>query len=353
MQRLLAGIATCAAAVLWFTLPAAASSEQVVVAARNVLQTAVDLDKTVVFYRALGLDIGDLGADGSIFPGKRLVERPTPSSELLVKLTGVHDSKFRGMAARVPSAGFDLELVEFAGTGRKEAQPRIQDPNATILVLTVRNIDAALNAAKKAGGSVVTAGGAPLAIGPGKSRSVFVRNPDGYFIELTQPDPLPQTSVAGFLNTQAPAISNVVAGRFARTVQDTDKILRFYHDVLGFETHPGAGFTGNKMLADLVGVPAKSQFRISTAKVPSSEVQWELIEFKDADSKPFHLRLEDPGMAGFSMYVRDVDATVKAVKTGGGAIVSLGGVVQLTNSRNVITTDPEGSVVDMTQTSGQ
>jgi predicted enzyme related to lactoylglutathione lyase len=353
MQRLLAGTATCAAAVLWFTLPAA-SSEQVVVAARNVLQTAVDLDKTVAFYRALGLDIGDLGADGSIFPGKRLVQRPGPSSELLVKLTGVRESKFRGMAARVPSAGFDLELVEFAGTGRKEARPRIQDTNATTLVLTVRNIDAALDAAKKAGGSVVTAGGAPLAIGPGKSRAVFLRDPDGYFIELSQPDPLPQTSVSGFLNTQVPAISNIVAGRFARTVQDADKILRFYHDVLGFETKAGTAFTGNKMLADLVGVPAKSQVRISTAKVPGSEVQWELIEFKDADSKPFHLRLEDPGMAGFSMYVRDLDATVKAVKAAGGAIVSLGGVpVQLTNSRNVIGTDPEGSIVDMTQTASQ
>ena len=107
------------------------------------------------------------------------------------------------------------------------------------------------------------------------------------------------------------------------------------------------------MLADLVGVPAKSQFRISTAKVPGSEVQWELIEFKDADSKPFRLKLEDPGMAGFSMYVRDVDAAAKAVKAAGGAIVSLGGVVQLTNSRNVIGTDPEGSIVDMTQTASK
>jgi hypothetical protein len=59
-------------------------------------------------------------------------------------------------------------------------------------------------------------------------------------------------------------------------------------------------------------------------------------------------------MAGFSMYVRDLDATVKAVKAAGGAIVSLGGVpVQLTNSRNVIGTDPEGSIVDMTQTASQ
>ena len=185
-----------AAVVLWFTLPAAAASAEVV-AARNVLQTAVDLDKTVAFYRALGLDIGDLGADGSIFPGKRLVQRPEPSSELLVKLTGVHDSKFRGMAARIPSAGFDLELVEFAGTGRKEAQPRIQDRNATFLVLTVRNIDAALNAAKKAGGSVVTAGGAPLAIGPGKSRSVLSEIPMDTSSSSPNPIPCPRQTLQG------------------------------------------------------------------------------------------------------------------------------------------------------------
>ncbi len=354
MQRLLTRTAACAAAFLWFILPAApASHEGLVVAARNVLQTAVDLDKTVAFYRALGLDIGDLGADGSIFPGKRVVQRPEPSSDLLIKLTGVHDSKFRGMSARVPAAGFDLELVEFAGIPLKDARPRIQDPNATTLVLTVRDVDAALTAAKKAGGSVITAGGKPLSIGPGKSRSVFVRDPDGYFIELSQLDQ-PEISVAGFLNTKVPGTGNVIAGRFARTIQDTDKTLRFYSDALGFDTHPGAPFAGNPMLAGLMGVPAKSQFRISMAKVPGSAVQWELIEFKDADSKPYHLKLQDPGMSGFSMYVSDVDAAVKAVKAGGGAIVTTGGgAIQLTNSRNVIGTDPEGSIVDMTQTAGQ
>jgi predicted enzyme related to lactoylglutathione lyase len=354
MHRLIARTAACAVTVLWFTLPAAsASHDGLVVAARNVLQTAVDLDKTVAFYRALGLDIGDLGADGSIFPGKRVVQRPGPSSDLLIKLTAVRDSKFRGMSARIPAAGFDLELVEFAGVPLKDARPRIQDPNATTLVLTVRDVDAALAAAKKGGGTVITAGGKPVSIGAGKSRSVFVKDPDGYYVELTQLDQ-PDTSVAGILNTKASSTGNIMAGRFARTIQDTDKTLRFYREALGFETQPGAPFAGNPMLADLMGVPAKTQFRISLAKVPNSSVQWELIEFKDADSKPFHLRLQDPGMSGFSMYVSNVDEAVRAIKAGGGAIVTLGGgAVQLANSRNVITTDPEGSIVDMTQTAGQ
>ena len=319
MQRLLAGTATCAA-VLWFALPAAAASPQgAVIGSQNLILSATDLDKTVAFYRALGLEIAD--RDGLGRPQRKdEVPAPAPSSELLDKLCGItdaHDTKFRYLSLKVPAAGFDLELIEFTGVDRKGTRPGNQDPGASTLVLTVRDVDAALAAAKKAGASVVTAGGAPLSFGAGKSRSVFVRDLDGFFIELVQPDPLPETKV--------PATSNVIAGSFKHTIQDTGKTLNFYRDVLGFDPQPGASFIRNKILADLVGVPAKVQFRISMANVPGSSVHWEFIEFKDADRKPFHPKTSDPGAPVFSLKVRDVDAAVKAVKAGGGVIVSIGG----------------------------
>ena len=62
----------------------------------------------------------------------------------------------------------------------------MQDPGAATLVLTVRDVDAALAGVKKNGGSVLSIGGEPMKIGgeASQSRSVFVRDPDGFMLEL-------------------------------------------------------------------------------------------------------------------------------------------------------------------------
>ena len=346
MQRLLAGIAACAASVLWLTLPAAAASpEGSVVGSQNLILATADLDKTVAFYRALGLEIAD--RDGLGRPQRKdQVPAPAPSSQLLENLcglTGAHDTKFRYLSLKVPAAGFDLELIEFTGLDRKGARPGNQDPGASTLVLTVRDVDAALDAAKKAGASVVTAGGAPLGIG--KSRSVVVRDLDGFFVEFVQPDPLPETKV--------PTTSNVIAGSFKHTIRDTGKTLNFYRDVLGFDPQPGASFMRNKIIADLIGVPAKAQFRTSMADVPGSSVHWEFVEFKDVGRKPFNPKTSDPGAPVWSLRVRDVDAALKAVKTSGGVIASIGGEpVKVGPGRNIFVRDPDGFLLELAQNMG-
>ena len=62
-----------------------------------------------------------------------------------------------------------------------------------------------------------------------------------------------------------------------------------------------------------------AQWRISTAKVPGSTVDFELLEFKDVTRKPFDLRVPDPGSPAVSIHVKDVEATMKAVAAGGGS----------------------------------
>jgi catechol 2,3-dioxygenase-like lactoylglutathione lyase family enzyme len=346
MQRFLLGTATCAAAILWFTVPAAAASpEGAVVGSQNLILATTDLDKTVAFYRALGLETAD--RDGLGRPQRKdQVPAPAPSSGLLNNLCGLtatHDTKFRYLSLKIPNAGFDLELIEFTGLDRKGTRPGNQDPGASTLVLTVRDIDAALAAAKKAGALVVTAGGAPVGIGDtGKTRSVLVRDLDGFFVEFVQPDPLPATTV--------PASANVIAGSFKHTIQDTDKTLRFYRDVLGFDPQPGTSFFRKKSLADLVGLPAKVQFRISMADVPGSSVHWDLVEFKDTGRKPYHPKTSDPGAPVWSLRVRDVDAALKAVKDGGGVIATIGGEpVKVGPGRNIFVRDPDGFLLELAQ----
>jgi catechol 2,3-dioxygenase-like lactoylglutathione lyase family enzyme len=344
MQRLLAGTATCAVAVLCLTLSAAAAPPEVeVIGTENLIHTVADMNKAYAFYRALGVDIADRDVLGrEQVKGK--VPAPAASSESLEKLCDIPHTTWQYLAVTVPGA-FNMELIEFNVPDRKTIRPGNQDPGAVTLVLTVRDVDAALAAAKKGGGSVVTAGGAPLDFGAGKSRSVVVRDPDGLFVELVQPDPLPET--------KAPATSNVIGGSVKRTIQDTDKTVRFYRDVFGFDLQPEASFTANKVFANLVGVPTKAQFRTTMAKIPGSPVRWEFVEFKDIDRKPFHPKIADPGAPGFQLRVRDVDAAVKAMKAAGGTILTVGGeAMVLTPNRTVLAHDADGFLLEIMQNLG-
>lgn len=346
MRRLLAGTA---AVLLCLALPAAAASpEGAVTGSQNLIVAVGDLDKAVAFYRALGLEIAD--RDGLGRPQRKdQVPVPAPSSEILNKLCGItatQGTTFRYLSLKIPSAGFDLELIEFTGMERKRTRPGTQDPGASVLVLTVRNVDAALATAKHAGGSIVTPGGSPLNMGSGKSRAVLIRDLDGFFVEFVQPDPLS--------NTEAPASSNVIAGSFKHTIQDTDKTLTFYRNVLGFDPHPGSSFAQTKNVAKLAGLPAQAQFRSSTTDVPGSAVHWELVEFKGVARKPFVPDTPDPGAAVFSLKVRDVDAALKAVKMGGGVIASIGGEPEkVGKGRNVFVRDPDGFLLELAQNSVQ
>lgn len=298
-----------------------------VIGVNNFIHSVADLDKTAAFYRdTLGLEL------------KTAPRTPMVLNEALSNLTDTHGAKFRVAVFKVPDAGFDLELTEFTGIDRKPGIPRNQDPGAATFVLTVRDLDKALAAVKKARVALVTVGGAPLSLG-GKTRSIFVRDPDGMFIELFQPDPLPETT--------APASSNVIGGRFAMTVNDTAKTLEFYKTVFGFETKPGDAFMANPIVSNLVDLQG-AQFRMSRATVPDSSVTWEFVDYKGVDRKPFALRVPDPGSPAFSLRVKDADALVTAVKAAGGSVVSTGGPLG-TKTGSIFVRDPNGFLIELIQ----
>ena len=103
---------------------------------------------------------------------------------------------------------------------------RIQDTGAFTLIVVVRDIDAAFASVKQVGAPVVTSGGVPVSFGTSpKVRAVIVKDPDGHFVELTQPDPLPPAT--------APDPPNVIGVRVRLTVEDAEKAMRLYWDALG------------------------------------------------------------------------------------------------------------------------
>jgi catechol 2,3-dioxygenase-like lactoylglutathione lyase family enzyme len=305
---------------------------------RAIIHSVADLDKTVAFYRD-GLGMQPVGPDG-----KPVTAMPAPQAlnEDLSKFTDTHGAKFRNASFNIPGASFMLELTEFTGISVKKAMPNMQDPGAATLVLTVRDLDAALDGVKKNSGSVLSIGGQPMKIGgeESQSRSVFVRDPDGFMLELASIQPPPKSN--------APADSNILGGRIGETIKDTDQTMKFYHDVLGFETKPARPeFATNPTIASLINAKG-AQWRISSAKVPGTTVEFELLEFKDVPRKDFELRVPDTGSPAVSIHVKDVESAMKAVAAGGGSIVTRGGEpVKLGPAMGVFVRDPNGLLIEL------
>jgi len=166
------------------------------------------------------------------------------------------------------------------------------------------------------GTPVVTIGGAPMAVGTGKTRGVVVRDPDGHFVELAQLDPLPETT--------APESANVIGVRVRLTVDDAEQALHVYRDILGLQEGEHGSFKRNDAVMAMLGMKG-GQYRLNTVQVPATGLRIEFIDFKGVDRRTVRARIQDPGSTRMQLQVRDVDATIAALKGVGGTVVSAGG----------------------------
>ena len=104
-----------------------------------------------------------------------------------------------------------------------------------------------------------------MGIGAGNNtRVVFVKDPDSYYVEFVQPNPLPAPT--------APVGSNVIASRFATVVADSEKAAQFYRDQFGLEAKMNA-WTSNESFLKLAGL-SSGQLRNSTVTVPGTASAW-------------------------------------------------------------------------------
>jgi hypothetical protein len=103
-----------------------------------------------------------------------------------------------------------------------------------------------------------------------------------------------------------------------------DATLHLYRDVLGFQTSPPTAWDGTKLMMETAGTPG-AQFRRSAANIPGTSVMMAFMEFKDIDRQLLHTRVQDPGTAILQVGVRDIDATVRALKAAGVTAISKNG----------------------------
>jgi catechol 2,3-dioxygenase-like lactoylglutathione lyase family enzyme/predicted enzyme related to lactoylglutathione lyase len=114
------------------------------------------------------------------------------SSAPVVKMLGLKaDAQFRVAGMDVPN-GPKLEFIDFKGVDRRTVRANIQDPGSTRMQLQVRDVDAAIESLKAAGGAVVSTGGNTVEL-PGRggatTKVAIVRDPNNLFLVLIQAAP--------------------------------------------------------------------------------------------------------------------------------------------------------------------
>ena len=144
----------------------------------RVRLTVDDLESAVRLYRdALGL---------KLLNEPRFVEDPAGSSAL-----GVNGGQYRVAFLQVPTSGLMLDLVDFKGVDRKTVKAGIQDFGSTRMQIRVRDVDAAIAAFSKFGGTVASTAGKSLELPAGNTtlKVAIVRDPNNLFVVLIESPP--------------------------------------------------------------------------------------------------------------------------------------------------------------------
>lgn len=142
----------------------------------NVGLHVADIERSLTFYRdVLGMRVHvDSGWDGS------------PS---VLALSGNADAtaiRIVNLVTALPGNTSSITLVQLTGTDRRPVTPRFQDPGGVHLAFAVTDLDAALSALTAYGVTPVAEPGEVAGGGAGHARVAFLRDPDGFFVELVQ-----------------------------------------------------------------------------------------------------------------------------------------------------------------------
>ena len=252
---------------------------------------------------------------------------------------------FRAATFRIPNAAFGFELTEFTGGPRKPVRPNLQDAGAATLVLQVRDIEPIFAKVKASGAPIVTIGGAP--VNPTgnlnrKLREVVVRDPDGFFVEIQQPDPLPPSAVN--------ATGEILGASVQFSIEDSEKTVAFLRQAIGFNARPTGALSTNPVVGNLIGLP-DAKWRITHGGIPGTTLDFGLIEYSGVPRTKIVAGAEDPGSPAFTMVVRDINAAVEQWTKAGGTVASVGRkpVVRANGAGNVFVRDVNGLMWELIQ----
>ena len=145
-------------------------------------------------------------------------------------------------------------------------------------------------------------------------------------------------------------------GAFTVFVENMDRSLAFYHDVLEMDVPPLPG-TGarpynppNPGLFTFFDIP-RAKERHQSARVAGIRTTVEAMEIQQVEHKTVPLRIQDPGNATLVLMVRNVDATLARVTKAGYPVVTTGGtpVALDDGTRAVVVRDVDNRFIELRQ----
>jgi len=316
LRAIVAGLALAAAqAPLLAQTSVAPAASTVVHGLYNWVHSTADAERAFAFYHdVLGIELAaspfvrNAAAPEGIRPWSAVV-----ADELISDLTNTHGSRARTVFMRAPNTPFGLELSEFIEIEREHRPPNPYDPGASRLIFGVRNFDVVAAKLAAHAAQVVTLRGRPVTVRG--ERTLLVRDPDGYLIEIREAPP-------AVVARAAPG--EIVTTAIELTVDDTARALELYGGLLGFvvrETREAdaAGLALNGLsggrLAETVTV------------IPGSAIEVVFADFDLPDgvtAKPFRWRIQDVGSPQFQLEVRGLDALLERTQAAGYRFLSVG-----------------------------
>lgn len=236
-----------------------------------------------------------------------------------------------------------MEFTEFHNVERKGMRAVPTDPGSLQLVLHVRDLDSVVDAARKLSAPIVTTGGAPVKIDTvnGLRRAIVIRDPDGYMVRVIEDTPEEATT------------PGQLQGGVALDVGVTNLVdtMKWYHEDLGLNATGDTRFRSDKAMTELVGAPARSEYREASVQFPMSNAHLIFSEWEGMSRTKFHERVPDPGAGGFVARVSDLNGMVKLfraqnihLESKGNAPVWFGRTVY-----DVFIEDPNGMNIELFQ----
>lgn len=333
-MRLIAAVAVTALVVTStiFAQAPAARPAGAITGLMHAIHATTSVDKTLAFYTQLFELKGQVQAFAN------------PNVPILTNSPGV---TLRLAMLRLPSdepRGMGFELTEFSNVERHAAQPKISDPGAPHMKFFVRDIAPVMAAIKATRAPILTTSGAPVKIQSplGPASAIFVRDPDGYIVEVAQVAP-PAGAPEGNLFGSMPG----------ETVADMEKSQKFWRDTMGLQATGDPKFSKDKAMLDLMGLPDGAEFRKASGLIPGSKVRMEFTEIRGAGPRtPFSLRVPDPGSSGFAIRVAEIEKLLPRLKAMGVPVLSKDGALVEwdARTRNVFVKDPDGLNLELVGT---
>lgn len=308
--------------------PAASAGR--IVKPRLLIHVVADVNKSIGFYRQ--------GMNFEVVSGPA----PLTDSALVQKAVSTNPAaKATAAILAVPGSNLQLQLIQFSGIEGKPFTQRIYDPGVTRFSIQVRDIDKAFNQVKDLGITVDTTSAGPVFTQRPRNntRAVMMRDPDGFVFEFVQAGQMPETDV--------PASSNIYNARSSLALDNMEKALAFYRDLLGFVVTNQPADINDAVLA-LEGTP-RARARTVQSMPPGSNNMWVLWEFREIERTRRVPNVQDPGTSAVTFDVENLPALLARLKaagvtveTPGGAPVVLGG-----GRRGVVVRSPDGMLIEL------